>query len=77
MKQYYHKPFRRFPADITVNVKSGQPVCYKLSACGVSSSAVGDIPEKAVNRAVTAEYLENQCTKLGGTVYSGKYHRKC
>lgn len=21
MKQYYHKPFRRFPADITVNVK--------------------------------------------------------
>lgn len=69
MKQYYHKPFRRFPADITVNVKSGQPVCYKLSACGVSSSAVGNIPEKAVNRAVTAEYLENQCSKLGGTVY--------
>lgn len=22
MKQYYHKPFRRFPADITVNVKA-------------------------------------------------------
>lgn len=30
---------------------------------------MGDIPEKAVNRAVTAEYLENQCSKLGGTVY--------
>lgn len=69
MKQYYHKPFKRFAADITVNVKSGQPVSYKLSADGLSTVAVGDIPEKAVNRAVTAEYLESQCSKLGGTVY--------
>ena len=69
MKQYYHKPCKRFKADITVNVKNGQPVSYKLSACNVSAVAVGEIPEKAVNRAVTHEYLENQCGKLGGTVY--------
>lgn len=69
MKQYYHKPFRRFSADITVDVRKDRPVTYKLSACNLSSFAIGDIPEKAVNREVTEEYLIGQCSKLGGTVY--------
>ncbi|MGN0610421.1 MAG: U32 family peptidase, partial [Ruminiclostridium sp.] len=69
MKQYYHKPFRRFSADITVDVRKDRPVIYKLSACNISSFAIGDIPEKAVNREVTKEYLIGQCSKLGGTVY--------
>ena len=69
MKQYYHKPFRRFSADITVDVRKDRPVTYKLSACNLISFAIGDIPEKAVNREVTEEYLIGQCSKLGGTVY--------
>ena len=69
MKQYYHKPYKRFSADISVNVKKDQPITYKISACKVSSVSVGDIPEKAVSKAITAEYLEKQCSKLGGTVY--------
>ena len=69
MKQYYHKPFRRFSADITVDVRKDKHVTFKLSACNLSSFAVGDIPEKAVNREVTEEYLIGQCSKLGGTVY--------
>ena len=69
MRQYYHKPFKRFSADISVNVRKDRPISFKISADGVSSVAIGNAPEAAVNRAVTAEYLESQCSKLGGTVY--------
>ena len=69
MKQLYHKPYKRFIADIEAVIRSGMPVKIKMSACGLSCTVTGVEPQKAVNRELTEDYVCSQLSKLGGTVY--------
>ena len=65
---------RKIPVNLRLAVRRGEPV--RLSgACavkgGVSTAmALGDAPQEARNRAVTAEELRQRLSKTGGTVFT-------
>ena len=65
---------RKIPVNLRLTVRRGEPV--RLSgACavkgGVSTAMVlGDAPQEARNRAVTAEELRQRLSKTGGTVFT-------
>ena len=65
---------RKIPVNLRLTVRRGEPV--RLSgACavkgGVSTAmALGDAPQEARNRAVTAEELRQRLSKTGGTVFT-------
>ena len=51
-------------------VKAEQPVTLTVrDDAGHTAAAVGEPPQQAVNRPVTAEQIANQLKKTGGTVY--------
>lgn len=72
MKQLYHRPYKRFEVDIASEIVKDKPIKVKASACGVSSIAIGTVPQAALNRSITDEYVNSQLSKLGGTVYSAE-----
>ena len=65
---------RKIPVNLRLTVRRGEPV--QLSGVcavkgGVSTAmALGDTPEEARNRAVTAEELRQRLSKTGGTVFT-------
>ncbi len=72
MKQIYHRPFVRYSTLIDVKIKKNAPIVVKATAEGITSTVIGDIADEAVNRPLTAEYIEKQFSKLGGTVFGCK-----
>ena len=61
---------RRTPVTFTARVKAEQPVTLTVrDDAGHTADAVGEPPQQAVNRPVTAEQIANQLKKTGGTVY--------
>lgn len=50
-------------------IKADQPVTLTSTACGVTVSVTGDVPEKALNRPTDAAALEKQLSRLGDTVF--------
>ncbi len=70
IRQLFSKPYKRHTADISMTVHAGTPVICDVSCEGISFRYVSDIiPEKAVNRAVTAPELSERLRKTGGTIY--------
>ena len=70
LKRLYDKPYKRHIADIMLVVTEGKPVTAKVHSENVSFDLVTDIvPEKALNRAVTADEIEARLRKTGGTIY--------
>ncbi len=65
----YRSERRSVPVTAAVTVKENVPV--KFSVCDGTNTAfaVGDIPQKAVNRAVTADELRQSAEKFGSTPY--------
>ncbi len=61
---------RRTPVTFAARVKAEQPVTLTVrDDAGHTAAAVGEPPQQAVNRPVTAEQIANQLKKTGGTVY--------
>ena len=65
---------RKIPVNLRLTVRRGEPVQLR-GACavkgGVSTAmALGDAPQEARNRAVTAEELRQRLSKTGGTVFT-------
>lgn len=70
LKRLYDKPYKRHTADIVLTVAAGEPVTAKVSCGDITLDFVSDIvPEKAMNRAVTADEIVSRLRKTGGTIY--------
>ena len=70
LKKLYEKPYKRHTFDVSLTVKAGEQVtarvkCGKHEIVCISES----VPEKAVNRSITAEELASRLAKTGGTIY--------
>ncbi|MDE7301958.1 MAG: U32 family peptidase [Oscillospiraceae bacterium] len=57
-------------ADFYVRLAEGEPVRLEMSCGGITVSAEGDVPEKALKRPADEDYLRRQLDKLGDTVYT-------
>lgn len=60
---------RKSPIQFEMIIKEGQPVTLKAYTLTGSATAVGEIPEKAIKRAITDEEVNRQLCKTGGTAY--------
>ena len=70
LKRLYEKPYKRHTADISLFAEWGRPVTADVSCEGHSFVYTSEIvPEKALNRAVTADEIEARLRKTGGTIY--------
>lgn len=70
IRRLYEKPYKRHTVDISVKIKEGMPVTAEV-VCGGISFALdsGIVPEKAVNKPVSADEVCARMEKMGGTVF--------
>lgn len=69
--EIYRSEEKRGTIDIEISVRRGEPV--QIKACdsrGVCAHAEGEIPQTAQNKAVNAELVQKQLSKLGDTIYT-------
>lgn len=57
-------------ADLYVRLAEGEPARLEMSCGGITVSAEGDVPERALKRPADEEYLRRQLDRLGDTVYT-------
>ncbi len=57
------------PVNITFECRENKPCILTAEALEKSVTVTGDIPEKAINKPMTAESLTDRLSKLGGTQY--------
>ncbi|WP_024862117.1 U32 family peptidase [Ruminococcus flavefaciens] len=68
--ELYRFEGKAYTVDFHAVIKEGQPVVITAVCGGVSASAQGAIPEKALNRPTDCDTLAKQLSKLGDTVFS-------
>lgn len=67
--RHFVEDLLKCPIDIKCTMSADVPFAVEVSAKGVSVCCDGEIPSKAVNKAVSAGDLEKQLRKLGNTVF--------
>ncbi len=67
--ELYRFERKAFTVDFHMIIKEGQPAVITAECNGISASATGEVPEKALNRATDIAALEKQLSKLGDTVF--------
>ena len=61
---------RKIPLDFAVRMKENEPITLTVSDKNRSVSAEGDIPQAALTAPLSAEHIERNLSKLGGTPYA-------
>ena len=61
---------RKIPLDFAVRMKENEPITLTVGDKDRSVCVVGDIPQAALTSPITAEHLERNLSKLGGTPYA-------
>lgn len=69
LKQLYKDVYKRYKADISVEIHENKPSVCVAECNGVKVSTEGEIPQKAINKPSTAEDISARMSKLGGTVF--------
>ena len=70
LRRLYDKPYKRRTVDILLDVQPDRPVTARVSCGKLAFDHITDkVPEKALNRAVTADEIASRLRKTGGTVY--------
>lgn len=59
----------RFPADMKFVAQEKKPISLEMKWKNFKVSVQGKIPEKAVNKAITADDIKKNLEKFGGTVW--------
>ncbi|MDD6727744.1 MAG: U32 family peptidase [Eubacteriales bacterium] len=57
------------PMDIAFECRENQPCTLTATALGKTVTVTGDVPEKAINKPMTADSLAQRLSKLGGTQF--------
>lgn len=65
----YEKEVPLLPVNIDFICKNGKNALLKMTSGDKSVKVVGDVPEKAINKPMTAESLTERLGKLGGTQF--------
>lgn len=65
----YEKEVPLLPVNIDFVCKNGENAVLKVTSGDKSVKVVGDVPEKAINKPMTAESLTERLSKLGGTQF--------
>ena len=65
----YEKEVPLLPVNIDFVCKNGENAVLKMTSSDKSVKVVGDVPEKAINKPMTAESLTERLGKLGGTQF--------
>lgn len=65
----YEKEVPLLPMNIDFVCKNGENALLKMTSGDKSVKVVGDVPEKAINKPMTAESLTERLGKLGGTQF--------
>lgn len=65
----YEKEVPLLPVNIDFVCKNGKNALLKMTSGDRSVKVVGDVPEKAINKPMTAESLTERLGKLGGTQF--------
>ncbi len=60
---------RRIPCALTLTCTADAPMTLTASACGVSVTSTGPIPEQAITRPAVRSDLEHHLSKLGATPF--------
>ena len=61
---------RKIPLDFAVRMKENEPIALTVSDKNRSVCVEGDIPQTALTAPLSAEHLERNLSKLGGTPYA-------
>ena len=61
---------RKIPLDFAVRMKENEPITLTVGDKNRSVCVEGDIPQAALTSPITAEHLERNLSKLGGTPYA-------
>ena len=61
---------RKIPLDFAVRMKENEPITLTVSDKTRSVCVEGDVPQAALTAPLSAEHLERNLSKLGGTPYS-------
>lgn len=65
----YRGEYRHIPIDISFNVSSGAPSEMTMSDGRYKVTSIGQVPQSALNRPLSAEHAEQMCSKLGDTPF--------
>lgn len=70
LHELYRKPFKRFHVRFEIEIIKDKPVSLKAySSDGITTEALGENPQIALNRPITEEIVSKQLSKLGSTIY--------
>ncbi len=65
----YRNERQKIPLNLTLFVRSGEPMSLTAEANGVTATVTGDVPQTAINLATVPEKAQSTLSKLGGTCY--------
>ncbi|MBO4523940.1 MAG: U32 family peptidase [Ruminococcus sp.] len=68
--ELYRFERKAYMIDFQTVIKEGQPTVITAECNGITVSAMGEVPEKALNRPTDRAVLEKQLSKLGDTVFN-------
>ncbi|MGN1422499.1 MAG: U32 family peptidase [Oscillospiraceae bacterium] len=69
IKAIYKDEYPRIRTDITVTAQQGEPISASASACGITVTARGAVPQQAQSAPATEESVCARMSKLGGTQF--------
>lgn len=70
IRRLYDKPYKRHKVDITIKISAGQTVTAHVVCGSIDLSAdSGVVPEKALNKPLSADDVCDRMSKMGGTVF--------
>lgn len=70
IRRLYDKPYKRHTVELAIKIKENEPIVTEVSSRDIHfthKSAV--IPEKAVNKSLTAADVSERMGKMGGTIF--------
>ena len=70
LRQLYRAPYKRFTADMQIEVRANRPICCLITCDDLQTAVTGAIPQPALTRPVTASEITDRMSKLGGTVFT-------
>ena len=69
IRSLYKDELKKYKIDFDININLDKPITLTAKANECKVVITGEAPQKAINRAVDAEYVTKQLSKLGGSQY--------